>query len=286
MEADLANDIVHPVPVPVPALVVSGLVWSARNWADAATSVYGPVMRSILLFAAALTALSSSACTRSAPGPQDATKETWAAYAGRKKASAASASAARAATGPAERTPGDFIVRRFSGSFAKSPMTLTERVVARDGTTLVIDVTLDDGKKSQTMRTWLNDAPAARGELIKVAKMDGDVESPSDIAAYEAMMQKVVMAADQNEEMLSESETSMDVGGAALACRERTFRVRIGKRSATMRTVESDRFAWGDVAAEITTAEGKMLYKAEVVETGRGEPGRKAAPVAASIYDE
>jgi hypothetical protein len=115
--------------------------------------------------------------------------------------------------------------------------------------------------------------------------MDGEVAVPSDVAAYEAMMQKVTLAADQNEEMLSESDTTVDVSGTSLPCRERTFRVRMGKKSAIMRTVESDKFAWGDVAAEITGLDGKVLYRAEVLESGRGEP-RAAAPVTAAVVEE
>jgi hypothetical protein len=252
--------------------------------------VGGLFMRTIAALATALAVISSSAaCTRSAVAPEDASKETWAAYEARKaKARADAEQTATAATDDkaAPRQAGDFVVRRFTGSFRKAPLTLSERVVAREGDVLVVDVTLEEAGKKQTMRVRMSDAPASRGEVTSVAKLDGDLEMAADIAAYDAMMQKVTMAADQNEEMLGEGDVNVDVGGKALPCRERTFRVRLGKREATMRTVESDRFAWGDVAAEITATDGKLIYKAEVLDAGRGDAARPTAPATASIYDE
>src|SRR6516165_1687988 len=38
-----------------------------------------------------------------------------------------------AATTPTARMPGDFVVYRFTGSFRRTPLTLTQRVVARKG---------------------------------------------------------------------------------------------------------------------------------------------------------
>src|SRR5690349_4725633 len=50
------------------------------------------------------------------------------------------------------RAPGDFVVYRFTGSFRATPLTLTERVVARKGSILTIDYTAVEGADRQELR--------------------------------------------------------------------------------------------------------------------------------------
>ena len=57
--------------------------------------------------------------------------------------------------------------------------------------------------------------------------------------------------------------------------------MRVGKHEATMSTVESEAFPWGDVGGDITTADGQLLYRVEVVDAGSGTLDRSAGPVAA-----
>ena len=167
------------------------------------------------------------------------------------------------------RKPGDFIVYRFSGSFRKAPRTLTERVVAREGTILVIDMALArEGGAKDELRVRFSDAPASRGEVIAVAQVDGSVERSVGVEVYEALMAEVALAADQNEALLGAEDTTIEIGGATLPCRRTNYRVRIGKRAATMSTLESDTFAWGDLGGEITAKDGTVLYRAEIIEVG------------------
>jgi len=164
------------------------------------------------------------------------------------------------------RKPGDFIVYRFSGSFRKAPLTLTERVVAREGAVLVIDMVLaDDTGKKDALRVRFNDEPASRGEVISVSRVDG---APATLEAYEAMMADVALAADQNEALLGTEDTTVDVGGTSVPCRRTSYQVKVGKRQATMQTLESDAFAWGDLGGEITGKDGAVLYRAEILEVG------------------
>ena len=52
---------------------------------------------------------------------------------------------------PMLSAPGDFVVLRFTGSYRKSPVTLTQRVLSRDGTVALVEMTMTEGKKSQTI---------------------------------------------------------------------------------------------------------------------------------------
>lgn len=195
------------------------------------------------------------------------------------------ASADASATTKETRKPGDFVVYRFSGSFRKAPLTLTERVVAREGAALVIDMTLaDDAGRKDELRVRFSEAPASRGDVISVARVDGGAERPATIEAYEALMAEVALAADQNEALLGTEDTTVDVGGTALPCRRTSYQVKVGKRQATMRTLESDAFAWGDLGGEITTKDGTVLYRAEILEVGsKSTPKNEAV---AQTYEE
>ncbi|MGK4002613.1 hypothetical protein WMF31_08315 [Sorangium sp. So ce1036] len=183
------------------------------------------------------------------------------------------------------RAPGDYVAYRFSGSFRKTPLLLTQRVVAREGDVLVVDMTLADDQETESLRVRMSDAPGRRGEILGAAWLDGGAERPATLAAYEAMMEKTTLAADENEAVLGSEAVSVDVGGAPIACQETSFRVRIGRTKATMRTLQSDDFAWGDVGGEITTEDGRVLYRAELVDRGHADAAPRGADATAAGAD-
>ena len=68
-----------------------------------------------------------------------------------------------------------------------------------------------------------------------------------------------------------------------------------------MRTLQSDDFAWGDVGGEITAEDGRVLYRAELIDAGHAaaapqpaegtasadaHAGSKPATVARSDYED
>jgi hypothetical protein len=166
---------------------------------------------------------------------------------------------------------GDYVVYRFSGSFRKAsatPLTLTERVLGREGGILALEIVLDDGAKKQTLHIHKDSTPGAAREVFDVTRVEPGSERPATVEAYEAMMAKTVLAADQNEEQLGTETTNVQLGGKTLTCKKTSYRVRVGKHEATMSTVASDAFPWGDVAGDITTLEGQVLYRVEVVDAG------------------
>jgi len=55
-----------------------------------------------------------------------------------------------------------------------------------------------------------------------------------------------------------------------------TYRVKIGKAAATMETLSSETFAWGDVGGQIQTDAGATFYRAKLVDMGSA-PGSVAS---------
>jgi hypothetical protein len=184
------------------------------------------------------------------------------------------------ATAASARAPGDFVVYRFTGSFRKAPLTLTERVIARKGSLLTIDFAVDEGADRQELRVRIDEASPTGNEVVSVLRLDRGVEKPSTVEAYEALIARTALAADSNDALVGTEDVTVDVGGAAIPAKKTTYRVRVGKRRATLSTFESATFAWGDVGGEITTASGKVLYRAEVVEAGHDDAAAHAAAMA------
>ncbi len=192
------------------------------------------------------------------------------------KAAIGSDAAPATATTVAARTPGDFVVYRFTGSFRKAPLTLAERVVARKGAVVTIDFTATENHATQELRVRIDEASPTRNEVVSVARLEHGVEKPATIEAYEALMARTALSADSNDACSGTEEVTVDIGGAALPAKRTTYQVHVGKHAATLRTLESATFAWGDVGGEITAVDGKVLYRAEIVEAGHDAAAARA----------
>jgi hypothetical protein len=182
----------------------------------------------------------------------------------------------------AVRQPGDFVVYRFSGSYRDKPVTLSQRVIARDGTDLLVDMILENGKQPLTLRLRLDDSPDGGGELISVARIEDEVLLPFGVAAFEEVMDDVVLSADENDGELASAPALVSVGDNELSCIKTSYQVRVGDSQAVMHTLSSNEFAWGDLGGQIETAGGKLLYKAEIIDMG----GPTAGDLVASVPED
>lgn len=170
---------------------------------------------------------------------------------------------------PAERAPtvGDFFVHRFSGSYRETPLLLTEEVVAVEAGIQVVDYTLVDGDQSYTLRVRRH---LESGQLAQVSELDGDAESPAPITAYEALLAKTFFAPDLNVAKLDEARETCLIGPEELDCQVNKYRVFVGDTEATLRVTRSDELPGRDIAGEIVAVDGTVMYRAELIESGRG----------------
>jgi hypothetical protein len=164
---------------------------------------------------------------------------------------------------------GDYFVERFSGSFRKTPLTLTEEVIAAEGDLLVIDFKLAEtgNPKVQHLRTRYN--PATRS-VEQVSVISGDREIPAPIATYDRMIERTSFAADSNKGLINSQEQTCLVGGREIACRTSDYQVSVGEREATLSITKSDSVTGRDVAGQIVTGDGNVVYRAELVEMRQG----------------
>ncbi|MDI3283693.1 hypothetical protein [Polyangium sp. 15x6] len=183
---------------------------------------------------------------------------------------------------------GDYVVYRFSGSFQKAPVTLTERVVAREKNALVIDFILEEGKVATELRVRLSDASETRGEVLGVQRIEKGKLVPAGVDEYEALMAKTMVVADENEAALGSEHVVAVMGNDLLPAKRTSFRVKIGEKKATLTTVVSDKFSWGDLSGEITADDGSVIYRAEVVNVGHVVETKtgKEPQVARSDYED
>jgi hypothetical protein len=200
------------------------------------------------------------------------------------KAADAKSTTADAQATEGARKAGDFVVYRFSGSFRKTPLTLTEKVIAREGDAIFLNVTSDDGTAKHELKIKMGDQGDHKNEVLAVWKIENGKESPSTVEAYEKFLAAATLSADSNDAILGSEDVKITVGKDTVDAKRTSYRVRVGKKFGTLKTLESGAFAWGELGGEITTDGGKLLYKAEVVDAGHTDP--VAQPAATVATDE
>lgn len=194
-------------------------------------------------------------------------------------------SAAESQSRSALRQPGDFATYRFSGSYRSSPVIVSYRVTDRSDSSLTMDVTLDADGQQQQFRLRIHDAPGEAGEILSVARLEGGAEQPFGVDTYEALMAKTVAPIELNEAELEREKTTVRVGDRSLSCTQSSYRVVAAGRTATMTVFESPTFAWGDLGGEITAKDGRVIYKAEIVDFG-AQSDAESNTVAAQSQDD
>lgn len=176
---------------------------------------------------------------------------------------------AEAAAPTPERRVGDFFVHRFSGSFAAEPLTLTEEVAGREDDAWVVDFALSQNDKVERLRVRFD---SLTGATKSAALLDGTTETPTELAAYDALMARTIYAADVNDGLVSQNAQTCLVGADELDCETKTYKVWVGDDAATLSVVHAARFADRDVSGEITSEDGKLIYRAELIEARQGNP--------------
>jgi hypothetical protein len=184
------------------------------------------------------------------------------------------------------RQAGDYVVFRFTGSYRDKPVTLTQRVIDRQGDVLVLDVMVDDGSAQKRLRLRMDDTPGGSGELLSVARLEGGVQRPFGVAAFEKLMSEIVPSVDDNQGVIGSLPVRVSLGQSELDATRTSYRVRVGAHTATMHTVSATGFAWGDVGGEITTDKGKLIYKAEIVDIGGPASAAMAVHNGDDLYEE
>jgi hypothetical protein len=163
------------------------------------------------------------------------------------------------------RKVGDFSVHRFSGSYQKAPLTLTEEVVAQEFGLWVIDYTFEEQSGTSKLRVRFNPRTDA---VFSVARLEGGKETSVPISVYDQLIERTSFAADANDGMLASGHSTCLVGPSELDCETKTYKVRVGDKQAVLSVAHSDQVASGDVTGDITASDGTVIYRSELVEMG------------------
>jgi len=181
-----------------------------------------------------------------------------------------------APAGPADfRKIGDFRVHRFSGSYQKSPLTLTEEVVARENGLWVIDYTFEEQTGTTKLRAHFD---PRTDSVAWVSKFDGSREVKVPLSTYEKLIERTSFAADSNDGMVGSTRGTCLVGPSELECETKSYKVAIGDGVAIMNVSRSESVPDGDVAGDIIGSDGAVIYRSELVELGNAtSPKRSVA---------
>jgi hypothetical protein len=166
------------------------------------------------------------------------------------------------------RRVGDYHVYRYTGSFAKEPLTLTEQVVGKEGEALLVDFVLEEGEKMTALRVRMH----TDGEVLSVRRITDDGDVVATLADYDAMMKRTELLPDTNDEMLGTDHTSCLVGDEQVDCDMTTYKVTLGAKQAKLMITKSARVPGRDIGGDIVAEDGKVLYSARLVERGNEPP--------------
>lgn len=189
------------------------------------------------------------------------------------------------------RLPGDFVVYRFTGSHLAQPVILTQRVMERRGSMLIVDQVIDDGGEPLHLRLRLRDGSAQHNEIVSVARIANGVQLPFGTVTYESLMDEVLPPVERTEQLLGSARSSIDVNGSVIECQQTAYRVSVGGQPAYMTVMQSPSFVWGDLGGEIRDGHGELIYKAELILVSESLPTAASLPAAVAqaepdLYDE
>ena len=170
------------------------------------------------------------------------------------------------------RKVGDFSVHRFSGSYQKSPLTLTEEVVGQEFGLWVIDYTFEQQSGTTKLRVRFNPRTDA---VFSVARLEGGKEISERVSVYEQLIERTSFAADENDGLVASQHNTCLVGPNELDCETKTYKVRVGEQVATLSLSHSNQIALGDVTGDITASDGTVIYRSELVEVGNAASAKR-----------
>ncbi len=110
-------------------------------------------------------------------------------------------------------------------------------------------------------------------EILSVARLVEGKEEITSRAEFEALIAKVTFVPDSNEGYVDRTLGTCLVGPSELDCETKSYRVMVGDREANLDITRSDRLPGRDLGGEITTDDGKIIYRAELLEAGHDESG-------------
>jgi len=168
------------------------------------------------------------------------------------------------AVDPVERHVGDFLVHMVTGSFRKQPALFTERVVAQDGDSWVMEYKLEDSDGARTLRAWTD----PNGEVTRVSILSDGDEKPGTLSDYDALMASASFAPDENVGFTASTKGTCMVGPSELDCETKSYRVLLGEQEANLGITGSQAVPGLDLAGEITTADGTVIYRSVLIEHG------------------
>jgi hypothetical protein len=159
---------------------------------------------------------------------------------------------------------GDSMVQLSSHGFREKPALLRERVVAEEAGGLIMEYRLDDNDGVRVIRAHVDQ----NGEVTRILRVSGHRAEPGTLADYEALRAGAMVVRDENRGRTDRKRATCNLGPSELDCLTKTRRVRLGEGEAALEISQTAALPGRDVGAEITAADGSVIYRATLIEHG------------------
>ncbi len=178
--------------------------------------------------------------------------------------------------------PGDYVAYRLTGEALARPATMTMRLVAWRPDTQTLDLTIDEIGATDRFRLVIDGGGSARAAIRHVARIDGQRLLTVPVALLEERLHELMPVADENEGVVGSTGVIVDVNGWSIGCVRTDYRVRVGAHRGVMTLLAAEGFPFRHVGGKIASDDGRLLYKAEIVDAGNvvvDGPELAASPV-------
>ncbi len=149
-------------------------------------------------------------------------------------------------------------------------MLFTERVVSKDEMGVACEYTLEqlDGTTKLLVRR-----DPKTDEILSVARLIDGKEEITSRDEFDALIAKITFVPDSNEGYVDRTLGTCLVGPSELDCETKSYKVMVGDREANLDITRSDKVPDRDIGGEISTDDGKVIYRAELLEAGHDASG-------------
>jgi hypothetical protein len=172
------------------------------------------------------------------------------------------------ARGTGKKRLGDSTAQLSNTSFRARPALLSERVVGEEAGALILEYQLEDEDGVRLLRAHVDQ----NGEVTRVVRVRGNGVESGTLADYEALRAGAMIASDGDRRITEAKRATCSVGPSELDCLTKLHRVRPSEREAALELDRAPALPAPDPAAEITAADGSVIYRASPIELDSARP--------------
>ena len=157
---------------------------------------------------------------------------------------------------------GDYVVYKYSGSYRREPVLLTEKIISKTGgNKLEISVEWKSGKELRSWKQFVTDTAYNRANNIvdRLVRIEGGKETAllnKDNLDLFKLYEGTYLMPQHVPSLIKEETKALPVGNGSYMCRVKTYNTKVLGKHAEMTVADSDDFKWTHVGSSYRELKG------------------------------